>query len=303
MAIPMYSIFVFGFLPESSGKTVISSALAKGMVNRGVKTCVFKPRSGHNAWYQYDVFLRCKSEGRLFCEDIIKLREACKCSLPFEVLNPVDALLSPLDAKTFLKRKMINQFYLFESDIFLHLIAERYTICEEYARNILLINIKALKSPFVMKDMEYARKLKENADEVLFLKDSNEWNSIFQKYGPKAIRSCYRKISEKADCVVVEGFNDAVCPDKSLHYDIVIGVAPGVAVFCDAENFHMVIETLEKLGKDPRSLRAEDIVKYLKIIKILRVPPIRSSYLKDYEILSGKLDPVTDLSLRLLQKR
>ena len=295
----MHSIFIFGLLQESSGKTVISSALARGMINRGIRTRVFKPRSGHNLWYQYDVFLKCKKEGRLFCEDIIKLRKACKCSLPLEVLNPVDALMSPLNVKAFLERKAINRLYLLEDNTFLHLIAERYTTCKDGIKHLLCINLKALKSNFTMIDLEYIRKLEKHAEKVLYINSPDEWNSIFQDYGPEAIRSCYAKVSEEADYVIVEGFNDAVCPEKSLRYDLTIGVAPGVIIFYEAENFHAVLETLESLGKDPRSLRAEDVLKYLKKTKILSIPALSSTCLKNYDSLSRKLDQVIDLTLQL----
>jgi len=298
----MRSVFVFGFLPESPGKTVISSALARGLKNRGIRTCVFKPRSGHNLWYQHDAFLRCKKEGRLFCEDIIKLRRACGSSLPIEVLNPVDALMSPLDVRGFLERNAVSRLYLLEQDVFSHLVAERYTICKDKVKHILCVNMKALEPRFVMTDLEYIRKLKEHADKILYLNSLDEWSSIFKDYGPKAIRSCYRKISEEADYLIVEGFNDAVCPEKSLRYDLVIGVAPGIAVFYDAEDFHAIIETLQDLGKDPRSLRAENVIKYLQKMKVLPIPALPSSYIKDYDALSKKLNRIVDLTLQLTHR-
>ena len=299
----MYSIFVFGLLPESSGKTVISSALARGMVNRGIRTGVFKPRSGHSFWYQYDVLLECKKEERLFCEDIIKLKSACRSPLPAEILNPVDALMSPLNVKEFLKRNTINMLYLLEQDTFLHMIAERYTIiCKGEIQNILCINTRSLKSRFVIADLEYIRRLEKSADRVLYINSLDEWNNVFKCYSQEAISSCYQKVSEKADYVIVEGFNDAVCPEKSLQYDLVIGVAPGVSIFYDAEAFHEVLETLESLGKDPRNLRAEDVLKYLKKKKTLSIPALPSPYLKDYDRLSEKLAPLVDLTLKLTDR-
>jgi len=297
----MYSIFIFGLLPESAGKTVVSSALARGMINKGIRTCVFKPRSGHNFWHQYDVSLRCKKEGRLFCEDIIKLREACKSPLPFEVLNPVDALMSPLNVREFIERGAISRLYLLEPDIFLHLVAERYTMCKKRIKHLLCINVEALKSRFVMADLEYIGKLEKHADKVLYVNSIDKWNSIFQDYGPEAIRSCYHKASEETEYMIVEGFNDAVCPEESLRYDLVIGVAPGVAIFYDAESFHAVLETLKDLGKDPAGLRAIDVIKYLKKLKILQIPALPSSYLKNYDILSKSLNRIVELTLDLIR--
>jgi predicted P-loop ATPase/GTPase len=96
-------VFVFGLFSHSPGKTVASSALARGLLNDGFNVGVFKPRSGHSMWHQYEAFLKCRAEGRLFCEDIMKLKEASRCPLPYEVLNPIDALMSPLKVEKFLR--------------------------------------------------------------------------------------------------------------------------------------------------------------------------------------------------------
>jgi len=273
------------------------------MVNRGIKTEVFKPRSGHNFWYQYDASLECKKEEKLFCEDIIKLKKACRSPLPAEILNPVDALMSPLNVKEFLKRNTINMLYLLEQDTFLHMIAERYTIISRNGtQNILCINKRSLESRFVIIDLEYVLRLEKSVDRVLYINSLEEWNNTFTYHAPKAISSCYRKVSEKADYVIVEGFNDAVCPEKSLRYDLVIGVAPGVSIFYDGEAFHEVLGTLESLGKDPRSLRAVDVLKYLKKKKTLPIPALPSSHLKDYDRLSEKLASLVDLALKLTDR-
>ena len=297
----MHSVFVFGILPESSGKTVVSAALARGIVNRGLRACVFKPRSGHNLWYQYDLHIRCKKEGKLFCEDILKLRAASKCSLPVEVLNPVDALMSPLNIRGFIEKGALSRFYFLEPDVFSHLVAERYTLCRDGIERILCVNALTLRSRSVMSDLELIEELERSADDVLYLKSLDDWARAFKTYGSEAIRSCYRRLSGEADHVIVEGFNDAVCPEKTLRYDVLIGVAPGVAVFYDAGEFHALLETFEGLGKDPESLRAEDILKYLKKIKIQPIPALPSTCLRDYDALSRKLEGLVETALRLTE--
>jgi len=296
------SIFIFGLFPEDSGKTIVSSALARGLVNRGIKTCVFKPRSGHNYWRQYDAYLKCKEKGRLFCEDIIKLRKACRCSLPLEVLNPVDALMSPLDVKKFIDEKKIDYLYLLAENIFSHLVVERYTTCENRVENILCINAEAVRTRSAIIDEEYLRRLENHADEIIYVNSVEEWNGIFQKYSPRAIRSCYEKISRKFEYIIVEGFNDAVCPDETLRYDLTIGVAPGIIVFYDAEIFHKALRILGEI-KDSKTLRAQDIIKYLKERKVLTMPALPSSHLRNYNILSGDLSKIVDLSIKMTPKK
>ena len=293
----MPSIFIFGLFPEDSGKTVFSSALARGFVNSGIRACVFKPRSGHSLWHQYDAFLKCREAGRLFCEDIIKLRKACRSRMPFEVLNPIDALMAPLNASRFIEHKTVNQLYIFEEDVFLHLVAERYTICkDDELRNILCVNRRVEESNIALNDPEYLEGLKRRADKIIYLHNSDDWSRTFEDYGSEAIMSCYGRISGEYSHIIVEGYNDAVCPGGELRYDLVVGVAPGAAIFYDADEFHKILEIHKSLGKNPTALRAKDIIKYLRG-RIMPIPPLPSSHLKDYDLLSRDLSHLVDLAL------
>ncbi len=258
----------------------------------------FKPRSGHSLWYQHDAFLKCEEEGRLFCEDIVMLREASKCVLPLEVLNPVDALMSPLDLRSFLQQDALERLYLLQSNIFPHLVVERYTLCKESGtENVLCINEEAIKAGSTMLDTNYLLNVKKHASKVISIRSLGEWNRIFRRFGSLAMRTGYQSVSERFNYVVVEGFNDAVCPEPTLHHDVIIGVAPGVAVFYDAERFYNVLETMSKLGKDPAALRAEDVAKFLKEAEILTIPPVQQECLSDYDKLSKRLNNLVATTL------
>jgi len=291
------SIFVFGLFPESSGKTVVSTAIARGLLNEGLKVGVFKPRSGHNLWYQYESFLKCKSEGGLFCEDIIKLMEASRCYLQPEILNPVDALMSVFDVEAFLKRRKVGQMYIIEPEIFSHLLVERYTILEnEDVRRILLINERNLKTQLTLLDSDYIDRLEASSDQVIPIKSLKEWSSTYQNLAPISIRSCYHLLNRKFEDIVIEGYNDAVAPDFQVlrDVDVVVGVAPGAALFYDSREFKKLIETLQSLGRDPTSLRAEDVVRYLKHYEAFRVPPLPRESLTDYDRLCKRLKTIVE---------
>lgn len=297
----MPSVFVFGLLPDSAGKTIVSSALARGLVNQGVHAAVFKPRSGHSLWYQHETFLKCKEEGRLFCEDVVKLREASRCHLPLEVLNPVDALMGPLNFKSFLERNALEYLYLLQPDVFSHLLVERYTLCRERGKeNVICINEGAIKPGSTMLDTNYLVKLENDARKVLRIGSLKEWNMVFKRFAYSAMRTAYQEVSSVFDHVVVEGFNDAVCPEPTLHHDMVIGVAPGIAIFYDAEEFCRVLETMSKLGKDPGALRARDIVKFLKETETMTIPPLEQDCLDDYDKLSERLNKLVTKTVRNL---
>ncbi|MCS7374125.1 MAG: hypothetical protein NDF56_04005 [archaeon GB-1845-036] len=293
----MASTFIFGFIPYSSGKTVISTALARGLLNHGMQVGVFKPRSGHNMWYQYDAFLNCKFENRLFCEDIIKLKAASKCNLPYEILNPIDALISPLNLEVFFKLDLIDWMYMVEGNIFHHLLAERYTELKDgKIVNMLLVNESNLKEKLVLQDRVYMDSLKNSVDKIILVRNVDEWNAYYRKLAPQCIYSCYSKLKDEYEILVVEGYNDALIPSIELlnDVDVVIGVSPGVAVLYEGNEFRSVVAGLMDLGRDIMSLKSKDVVKFLRKFKIIRIPALSKSDLNDYDRLAAKLEYVID---------
>lgn len=295
----MKSVFIFGFLPDSPGKTVVSTALCRGLLNRGFSVAPFKPRSGHNLWYQYDAFTECKREARLFCEDIMKLKRASRCRLPYEVLNPVDALMTPLDAGVFLRENYIRGMYIRESEIFSHLLVERYTSwIEGKMKSVICVNETSL-SHGALGDREYIEALTEKADRVVTIRDVSEWASVFERFGPRSISTCRDKIAEDYELMVVEGFNDAVCPAPGLRYEVVVGVGPGIAALYDPSDFDRAIKVRSTIGSNPMELRSNNIVELIKPEKILTVPALNSKDLVAFDRLSQKLD---ELVLAILER-
>jgi len=298
----MPSIFIFGIFQDSSGKTVLASGLARGLLNRGVNVAVFKPRSGHNMWYQYGAFLKCKVEGSLFCEDIVKLKEASKCSLPYEILNPVDALMAPFNAEAFLERGLTGQMYLYEQNAFSHLIVERHTLLRDgEIENVLLVNERIIDAAVVLLDKDYIGVLTGKASQITPVHNMDEWASISTELGSKAIRSCYAMVKQAYSNLIVEGFNDSVCPEQEVvrDVDVVIGTAPGTAIFYDADEFKRILDALVKLGRNPATLRSEHIIKFARKCKTLKIPPLPPEDLTDYDKLSLKLEGIVDHLIQL----
>lgn len=298
----MQSTFIFELFQDSSGKTVLASGLARGLLSRGVNVGVFKPRSGHNMWHQYGAFLKCKASGSLFCEDIIKLREASKCSLPYEVLNPVDALLSPFNAEAFLERGLTGQMYLFEQDAFSHLIVERHTLYrdEEFA-NVLLVNERNISTDIVMLNNDYIRELKRKACQIIPVHSMDEWASTSTQLGSKAICSCYTPVKQECTNLIIESFNDSVCPELEIIRDVevVIGAAPGTAIFYNSDEFKRILEAMVKLGRNPTTLRSEHVIKFVRKYKTFKIPPLPTEDLTDYDKISRKLEGVVDYLIQL----
>ena len=297
----MRSIYVFGLFQISPGKTVVSTALCRGLLNRGLKVAPFKPRSGHNIWFQHDAFNKYKRDARLFCEDVIRLKEAARCQLPYEILNPVDALMAPLDAGIFLEKNNIRGMYLKQPNTFHHLLVERYTSWEDgKAKSTICVNEKNL-SGGVLSDLEYIRELTGKAEKVLTIEDVAGWASVFRKLGPGSISTCCRRIGEESKLMVVEGFNDAVCPMLGLGYEAVLGVGPGSAAFYDSSDFDKVIKVKSMTGGDPMELRSKDIIQFIKPDEILSIPALDRRDLTNFDRLSEKLGHVVLAVLKRLE--
>ncbi len=288
----MVSVFVFGFLPEASGKTTVCLAVARGLRLRGWRVGVFKPRSGHSYWYHHDIYAVCREEGRLYSWDVLRLSKACGfTSLPLEVLNPVDALFSPPDrlvlSPQFVELHFANQFF--------ELVAERYTVMEDKPKTTLCLNGVNLGSDnLLFKDWDYVEELKRNASKVLVVESLEEWNEVHLRHAPVAIRSCYRTVCSESDVVVVECFNDAVCPDPELSIELAVGVASGVAFIYDGDRLRRSIEVASSI-KDPRSLKARDIVEFLRPEGAARIPAVTSRDVADSDRLASKLDGLVSM--------
>ncbi|MHA1606613.1 MAG: hypothetical protein ACTSWP_03580 [Candidatus Freyarchaeota archaeon] len=289
----MFSVFVFGVLPESSGKTTVCTAIVRGLSLRGWNVGVFKPRSGHSYWYHHDIYAKCSAEGRLYSWDILRLSQA-KGGRPLllEVLNPVDALFSPLDRLSLDESSVEVRL----SNPFFELVVERYTILDGRVKSVLCVNgVNFESDSLLFKNWAYVKRLMDNADKVIIAESLEEWNDVYSNYAPTAIRSCYKKVCSEHEVVVVEGFNDAVCPDPALRFNLVLGVAPG-AVFCyRGDRFRKAVEVVAGAVRDPRSLEARNVLEFLKPERAVRLPALTSRETSDYELLARKLGEVVEV--------
>lgn len=295
----MKKLLIFGLLSQDSGKTTIASALCRGLHELGVEVRPFKPRAGHNLWYQYDVYERCRREGRLYCEDIIKLREASRCHLPHELLNPVDALLSPIMARGFLEEGRGRELYLLEEDTYTHLVAERYTTWNGELRHRILIN-RHPPSHRLLIDEDYLNRLRAEAVEVVEIESLEEWMEQHRRLASRAVSTCMRAVSRECEALIIEGYNDAASPTPEAEYDVVIGVSPGLAVFYDTSEYSKILEAYRGLGREPMELRAGDVIPFLKPEGFFEIPPLRRSELMDYDRLSERLSDLVEAALRHL---
>jgi predicted P-loop ATPase/GTPase len=292
------TVFVFGMLESSPGKTTVASALLRGLNNQGLDMAPMKPRSGHNYWYQHDSFMKCKREGRLYCEDIIKLKSASGCRLPYEILNPIDALLSPLSYNRFLETDRVEEFYHWYGYDAGKLLLERYTFAHgDSHHSEFCFNGFSIEHLFL--DRNYVEEVTEGK-KVYRLNSLEDWTGFYNKNAENSVSSCLKTIREKHEHLLVESFSDEIFKIPGLDYDVAIGVAPGVAVLYPPERLEQAINI--KTRKLPlKTVQASSILSLINPRETVKINPIVKKDLNDYDTLSHKLNELIEAVSNILE--
>jgi len=265
------NIFVFGYQNEASGKTTISVAMARALVNEGLKAGVFKPVSAHNFWYQYDHAMRNSEAGTLFCEDIYKLASAAKCSEPYQLMNPVDRLVSQPDIEKYIPPSPIDR-----------IIVERITRYEDGIEDLYLWNINAKDTLLFQSDLvDGITKGKEMKKCGSF----REWDEAEREMLPEAIRTCYEKLRADNEIVVAESYNNEI-PVLLPEIGHAVMVAPGKIFIYGGKDF---AECFEANARAKGRAVGEDIYREIKPAYTMEVAPLKRESLEDYDFLAREM--------------
>jgi len=241
------TVLVNGLLTYDSGKTFVSTALAKSLIERGFKVSVFKPLAGHSAWYQFNTVLHSLKYGVLVGEDVLKYKELLGLSSDLELMNPVDLLMAPLDPTCFKKARdyldaLCNQLE--------QLIMARVSDCRNRATRYYVIEDNASRvvpglRPWVERLIK--RFKPEPVTAKCFFVDVLTSCDITE-----SLDYAFDVLKSRADVLVVESFNDAAVPlmDFLNDIDVVLTVTPGYLFKLNSEDFKKVVKSFyTKLGE------------------------------------------------------
>jgi len=267
----MENIFVFGYQNEASGKTTISISIVRALAKSGFHTGVFKPVSAHNFWYQYDHTLRNRDAGALFCEDIYKLARAAESSENYQLMNPVDRLISQPDVEKYLPPSPIER-----------IIAERITSFCNGIKDLYLLNNGARDN--LLFDSEIVNGIVKGK-EVKECTTFREWNEIEQKKLPDAIRTCYGEMCARNEIVVIESYNNeiSVLLPEIKH---AIMASPGKAYIYDGKDF---TDSFEANAETKGRALGEDIYREAKPLYTVKLPPLKKEQLENYDFLASEI--------------
>lgn len=264
---------IVGLKELDAGKTTVARALLLCLRERGITACGFKPKAGNTLWYDYEVVHEALSQGRLYGEDAKLLRMASGTNLPEENISPIHRLWAT--PPHHLKQDLATLPYF---------IVDRVTLCSEKPKEMVVVNDVL---PFRHGRERLVAKLYKPETEVVHVRTLRELNKIVDTYYDEAIEHAHRRIAAENDALVYESYADIALPWRCVRkLDMVLAVHPGYIWAYDPDKYLSALELSESLLREKRT---ENVVKLLKPIKTLRVPPCKSG-----EIIKGikrKLHP------------
>ena len=269
-------VLIVGLVERGAGKTTLAVAVASALRKVGGRPGVFKPVARHDWFTQYDLTLENLRRRGLFCEDVVRLSRVAGIREPYELLNPVDVLLAPLDPTTFIDFRVPNTYYSFQGDLARRTILARLAVHREgELRRIALVNEWSLDRGILVVDEEVIEGVLEGVDEVVRVESIDAFKRALLSKSTKAVESCYRLLSERYPILVVEGYGDVAWPlPWRARVDVVLAVAPGVVLVYDPVKYKTAVELVSSAGKLYRGVRVSDIFGLLRPERAFKVGPV-----------------------------
>ena len=270
-------IYIFGFMEEDSGKTTIGTYVIRYLREIGLKIAPFKPVAGFNYWRQYENFLNSIKYGTIFSFDAFRLESIAKSGEPLEVINPVSFLFTPSDIQKYIENDAISRF-LFEETLVRNLVLARLTTCQEdKIENQVFLNKRRIE--YLLHDARIFKIFEERNTREFDIENLEEFLEEMSLNTRQHIDSCFNRLSERYNNILIESFNNSIIPWKGIlakDIDIAIGAFPGYALFFDAKAFKDASRTLMSFRGD--IITGEMLLGVLSPKKIVRIPPLTSKF-------------------------
>ncbi|MBS3802380.1 MAG: hypothetical protein KGY65_06490 [Candidatus Thermoplasmatota archaeon] len=248
------NILVIGLTQEHAGKTSLAQALLSYFSDQEQKTCGFKPFSGYNYWYHFDMAHQSLSDGRLYSKDITKLKQHSTIKTTIEQVNPIHRLWNEpaiMDSLTTIPPFIMDRFSIYQNETLKHHLLVNQHLIEQLPQ-------------------EYQQKIDEKKYTVHPIDSIQSMNAIIQSHYNQSIESCYRRIEQKADVIVVESYADnALLPWKTLsQFDIVLGIKPWEIHRFDPDKYVKAVQLSKPVSAwETSTKKLTDLLKPLEIYK------------------------------------
>lgn len=252
-------VLVSGLIPYDSGKTWFTLSVALAVKLKGFKPSIYKPIAGHNLWYSPRTYIKSLELGVLVGNDILAYYEHGLVS-SLERANPIDIATMPPDPLRYPSMSIYESVF---DDISKLAILSRVHRCKEDS-TVHYIHVENLENTTLKNKklvIKLASKLKALPREFNYL-----YEYLVSRSVEEDLEACFKMISEGADVVFVEGFNDALTPYLRLLDEaiLLVVVAPSrVLIYRDTNSIRkVVLENTLKHGFE--GFRSKHVVEHFK---------------------------------------
>jgi predicted P-loop ATPase/GTPase len=222
------NILIIGLKPHNSGKTSLARALVSYLKEKKHTVCGFKPFSGNNIWYDFDIIDHTLSEGRIYGKDVFLLKQESDIHTAEEILNPIHRIWNEpatIDPVTHLPNFIVDRITLQDT---------------ETHNSMLLINQNTVQQL----PEKYIKKLSETSYIKHTIQDVATLNKHTATYYKKAVIQNYQTIQNQFDYIVIESYADqALFTWKGIpHFDAVIAIEPWQITFYDPVQYEKALQ-------------------------------------------------------------
>ncbi len=258
------TIFIGGLLEYNSGKTTIAKDIISCFENDlSVKTSPFKPLSGNNLYFHYDLIKEHVDKfGNFVSLDIVELLSCSSIDLSQIIANPVHRVSTQALSYDFFKEGSINTFYSkYTGSVTLF---QRFTICKQDSEveNIYLLNEPIYKNKKFWNDLLLTEPILKQANEIKFFKNEHEYYSLNSQFYADATKSSFENVKANSSVIVVESFNNSAHPAWCIREaDLIFIVGPGSLFLYDPESYFRAIDNYRAINRN-KPTATEEILKF-----------------------------------------
>ncbi|TFG07489.1 MAG: hypothetical protein EU539_04755 [Promethearchaeota archaeon] len=261
------NILCAGINDVDAGKTTLSIALLRYLKGKEHEACGFKPRSGNNLWYHWDIVKEGLKKGCPYSHDATLLKNESSENPSITLLNPVHRVWSPSSEE--LQWEQVPHFLL-----------DRITIKD---KNIIALN-ECLDLPIDSKYLEET--LRKN--EVISISSRRDLEALNNLYD-QADDWAYSLLSRKFNFIVCESYCNIAVPWNGLtNLDHVFVIEPFRVRVYQGDRYLKSLQLISTLPFEEETFR---VIEPLEPIQEIHIPPFSGNIA---EKLKNHLSPYLD---------
>jgi predicted P-loop ATPase/GTPase len=271
------NILIIGLKNTDSGKTTLARAIISYLKDKNYKSCGFKPFSGNNIWYDFDIIDKTLSEGKIYSKDALLLKQESTIDVAIETMNPIHRIWNEpasIDTMTQLPNFIIDRITIYNKSKHKHLLI------------IIQDNLKQIPD-------RYLKKISKKYHNQHIINNIETLNKFIKKYYKKSIETNYQFIKNQCDYTIIESYADQALFewDGLNHFDRVIAIKPWHILSYNPKKYEKALQVSKQLYSWETSTKK--ITDLLKPVKKIPIKPTRPDELIPY--LKNKISSIINL--------